>query len=128
MTLLLLRYNCIPFHQSSNFVWSLSNYPGSGIMLFGMTAYMFLFIAGASVTNISVSICLYSFEASSVICKDPSHSNNVSILFVLLELVLVCSLHYTCFVQQVILPSFVHEFCLLHLFYKMSSLTLYQML
>ena len=64
---------------------------------------MFLFVAtaGAGVFNISsVSICLYSLKASSVICKDPSLSDNASILFVLLELVLVSfhSLHYMCFI------------------------------
>ena len=34
-----------------------------------------------------------------MICKDPNHSDSASILFVLLELVLVsCSYCYTCFV------------------------------
>jgi len=130
MTLLLLRYNCIPLYQSLNFVWSLSNYPGSGTMLFSMTACMFSFVAGASATDISVSVCSYSFEAFSMIYRDPSHSNNVFISFVLLELVLVlfCSLYYTCFVQQVTLPSFIHGFCPLHLSCKVSLLMLYQIL
>ena len=54
----------------------------------------------ASTTDISVSVCLYSFEASSVIYKDPSHSDNATILFILLELILVplSSLCYMCFV------------------------------
>ena len=102
MILLLLRYNCIPLYQSSNFVWFLSNHPESRTMLFGMTAYTFSFIvAGAGTINISVSVCLYLLEASSVICRDPSYSNNASILFVLLELVLILlhSLYYTCFIQ-----------------------------
>ena len=102
MILLLLRYNCIPLHQSSNFVWSLSNYPGSRTMLFNMTAYTFSFIAGAgaSATDISVSVCLYSFEISFMICKNSSCSDNASISFILLELVLVSlySLHYIYFV------------------------------
>ena len=57
--------------------------------------------AGASATDISVSVGSYSsVEASSLICKDPSHSDSTSILFALLELVLVpSSLPYTCFVS-----------------------------
>jgi len=64
-------------------------------MFFGIPAYTFLLIptaAGAGAADISVFICSYLLEASSVICKDPSCSDNTSILFVLLELVLV-SLH-----------------------------------
>ena len=101
ITLLLLRYNYISLHQSSNFVWSLSNHPGSGPILFDMTACIFLFAsAGAGAADISVSVCLYLLETSSVICKDPSCSDNVSISFVLLELVLVPfhSLYYMYFV------------------------------
>ena len=102
MTLLLLRNNLIPLHQSSNFIWSLSNHPGSSTIFFGILAYMFLLTpvaTGAGADDISVSICLSLFEASSMICKDSSHSDNALILFVLLELVLVslCSLHYMCF-------------------------------
>jgi len=72
-------------------------------MFFDIPAYIFLLIAagtGAGATDISVSICLYSFEASSMICRDLSHSNNALILFILLELVLVPlrSLHYICFI------------------------------
>ncbi len=64
---------------------------------------MFLLATAAAVagaTDISVSVCLYSsVEASLLICKDPSHSDNASILFVLLELVLSShSLYYTFFV------------------------------
>ena len=102
MILLLLRYNCIPLYQSSNFVWSPSNHSESRTMLFGMTAYTFSFIvAGAGTINISVSDCLYLLEASSVICRDSSYSNNAFILFVLLELVLVFlhSLYYIYFIQ-----------------------------
>ena len=96
ITLLLLRNNLIPLHQSSNFDQSPSNHPGSGIMFFGNPACIFpLFttVSGASATNISfMVVCLYSSEASSVICKDPNCSNNASISFVLLELVLILSL------------------------------------
>ena len=70
-------------------------------MFFGIPACMFsLIVAGTGATDIFVSICLYLFEASSVICRDSSHSDNASILFVLLELILVPfhSLHYMCFV------------------------------
>jgi len=72
-------------------------------MFFGIPAYIFLLFAtatGAGAADISMSVCSYSLEASSVICKDPSYSDNVSILFVLLELILVllCSLNYTCFI------------------------------
>ena len=106
MTLLLLRNNLIPLHQSSNFVRSLSNYPGSGTMFFGNPAWMFSLFAtaaGAGATDISsVVVCSYSSEASSVICKDPSHSDNASISFVLLELIVVlsCSFSYMCFVPD----------------------------
>jgi len=72
-------------------------------MLFGIPACMFLLVAAAAgigATDISVFVCLYSLEASSVICKDPSHSNNASISFVLLKLVLVPlhSFYYTYFI------------------------------
>ena len=54
ITLLLLRNNLISLHQSSNFVWSLSNYPRSGTILLDITACIFLF-AGVGTTNISLS-------------------------------------------------------------------------
>ena len=104
LTLLLLRNNLIPLHQSSNFDRSLLNYPGSSTIFFSNPAWMFSLTATAIVagaTDISVSVGLYlSVEASSLICKDPSHSDNASISFVLLELVLSSrSLHYTCFIS-----------------------------
>ena len=63
MTLLLLRNNHIPFHQSLNFVWSLSNYPGSSTIFFSISVYMFLLLiagasASASAVDISMSILL----------------------------------------------------------------------
>ena len=120
--LLLLRNNCIPLYQSLNFVWSPLNHPGSGTMLFDITAYIFLF----SGTDISVFVCSYLFEVSSLICRDPSHSNNTLILSVLLELVLVplCSLHYIYFVQQMVLSNFVHGYYPLHFSCKVSLLML----
>ena len=75
-------------------------------MLFDITACIFLFAsagagAGAGAADISISVFLYLLEAFSMICKDPSCSDNASISFVLLELVLVPfhSLYYMCFVQ-----------------------------
>ena len=102
-TLLLLRNNRIPLHQSLNFVQLPSNYPGSGTIFFGNPVWMFSLFATAAdagATDISsVVVCSYSSEASSVICKDPNRSDSASISFVLLELVLVsCSYCYTCFV------------------------------
>ena len=61
MTLLLLRNSLIPLHQSSNFIQSPLNYPGSSTLFFGILACTFLLItgtAGADATDISVSICL----------------------------------------------------------------------
>ena len=97
VTLLLLRNNLIPLYQSSNFVWSPSNYPGSGTMFLAGS-----FTVGASAVNISMSVHLSLLETSSVILRDPSCSDNASISFVLLELVLVslCSLHYICFIPD----------------------------
>ena len=75
-------------------------------MFFGIPAYTFSLFAtatGAGTTNISsVVVHLYSLEASSVICKDLSCSDNASVLFVLLELVLVPlhSLYYICFIPN----------------------------
>ena len=98
MTLLLLRNSLIPLYQSSNFVRSPLNHPGSGIIFFNIPICLFSLIitAGAGAVDISsVVVCLYSFEASSVIFKDPSHSDNASILFILLY-----SLNYMCFVPD----------------------------
>jgi len=54
----------------------------------------------AGTTDISVSVHSSLVKTSSMICKDPSHSENTSILFVLLQLVVVssCSYCYMCFV------------------------------
>ena len=101
MTLLLLRNNLIPLYQSSNFIRSLSNHSGSSTIFFDIPACMFSLISiAASVGVDNISAFIHSLEAFSVICKDPSHSDNASISFVLLELILVllCRLSYTCFV------------------------------
>ena len=100
LTLLLLRNNLIPLHQSSNFVQLPSNHPGSRTMLFGIAADSFTAGVAAGAVDISMSICLSFVEASLLICEDPSHSDNASISFIFLELVLVpCSLPYMCFVS-----------------------------
>ena len=97
MTLLLLRNSRIPLYQSSNFVRSPSNYPGSGTIFFGISTNTFLPISmamDAGAVDISVSVCsLVLFEASSVILRDPNLSDNASKSFVHLELVLfiLCS-------------------------------------
>jgi len=69
-------------------------------MLLGIPANSFTTGIAAGAVNISVSFCSLFVEASSLICKDPSHSDNASISFVLLKLVLVssCSYCYMCFV------------------------------
>ena len=56
---------------------------------------------GAGVPDISVSVGLYLLvETPSLICRDPNCSDNASISFVLLELVLASySLHYMCFIS-----------------------------
>ena len=118
MTLLFLRKSYIPFYQSLNFVLSLSNYSGSGTMLFGITAYSLVFIiTGTYATDITSSNCsIVSSEILFMIYKDPSLSNSTSMLSVLLELVLVllCGLHHMCFIYHlsVALSNFVHR--LLH--------------
>ena len=129
----LLYQPSIRFSLGTNSKVSSLQHPGSGTIFFGNPAWTFLLIVAAAVagaTDISVSVCLYSsIEASSLICKDPSCSDNASILFVLLELVLSSrSFHYTCFTsRQVTLSRFVCRFVLLHLSCKVSSSMLYQM-
>jgi len=96
MTLLLLRNNLIPLHQSSNFIQSLSNHPGSGTIPLGIIVCPFLFAgAGAGATNISLSDYLYiSSEALFMIFKDSNLLDNALISFVLCELIL--SSHRLC--------------------------------
>jgi len=57
-------------------------------MLLGIPANSFIAGVVAGAVEISVSICSSLIEASSLICKDPSHSDNAFILLVLLGLVL----------------------------------------
>ena len=59
-------------------------------MFFGISAYTILLFT-ASAMDISMSVCSSLFEASFVIIKDSSLSDNASILFVFLELIFVSS-------------------------------------
>ena len=70
---------------------------------------LFATAASAGTTDISVSVHSYLLEASSVICKNPSCSDNALISFILLELVLVllCSLNYMFHSRQVTLSSII---------------------
>ena len=98
MTLLLLRNNQIPLHQSSNFVLFLSNHPESGTIFFSMVAYVLFIVAGTGATDILLSDhSLVSSETLFMICKNPSLSDSASILSICLELVLVLLIVYaTC--------------------------------
>ena len=92
ITLLLLRNNLISLYQSLNFIRSPSNHPESGTIFLGNPAYTFSWpvtAISAGAVDISVSVCLLSVEASSVILRDSSYSDNASILFILLELIVV---------------------------------------
>ena len=116
-------YTC-PNPNPSPSLSTLSSYnTGSGTILFGNPACTFslaVAAAAAGATDISVSARSYSsVEVFSLICKDPSRSDNTSISLALLEPVLSFrSLYYPCFVCRS---------ALLHLSCKVSSLTLYQM-
>ena len=55
MTLLLLRNSLISLHQSSNFVWSPSNYPGSSTIFFGILLWQLLVTKTNSNTNKQIS-------------------------------------------------------------------------
>ena len=79
-TLLFLRNNHIPLHQSSNFVLFPSNHSGSGTIFFSIAACLLSFvIASAGAVDISSSDHSYvSSEVLFVICKDPSLSDSVS--------------------------------------------------
>ena len=104
-TLLLLRNNWIPLHQSLNFVLSLSNHPRSRTMLFGVIVYMFLLYTAStgavdisSVSGIAGSVLLFD-TLSLVILNNPNISSNTSIVSELCPAVLsVCGLYHNCFV------------------------------
>ena len=83
-TLLLLRNKQIPLYQSSNFVLSPLNYPGSRTIVF--VGVLLLYTASASAVDIlSVSgiagLVLLFDTLSSVILNDPIISSNASIVF-----------------------------------------------
>ena len=71
-------------------------------MFLGITVCLLVFIVtGTGATDIASSDrSVVSSEVSFVICKDSSRSDSASMLFVLLELVLVlfCGLHHTYFI------------------------------
>jgi len=132
MTLLLLKNNCIPFHQSSNFVQSLLNHSGFETILFGITAYALLFVVtGTSALNISLSDCLYvSCEALFIICKNLNFSDSISISSIHLEIILVLLIVYTTHVLfyhlVVTSPNLSVDLITMYFsFCKVSLLTLY---
>jgi len=104
-TLLLLKNNCIPLYQSSNFTQSLLNHPGSGTILFGILVCVFLlYTAGAGAVNISSvssvarSVLLFDM-LSSVILSNPNISSSASIASGLCCTVLsVHGFYHNCFV------------------------------
>ena len=82
-TLLLLRNNYISLYQSSNFVQSLLNHPGSRTILFGTFVCMFsLYTVGAvniaSVSGIAGFVLLFD-TLSLVILSDPNISSSTLI-------------------------------------------------
>ena len=87
MTLLLLRNNWILLYQSSNFIQLLSNYCGSGTILFGIIIYAVslctVSVDASDISSDTGSIVLFLFEVqSSVILNDPNISSSTSILVV----------------------------------------------
>ena len=84
LTLLFLKNNHIPLHQSSNFIQLLSNNPGSRTILFSITAYtILLYTAGISTVNIfsnAGSVVLFPSDVYSlVIFNDPNISSSTSL-------------------------------------------------
>ena len=80
ITLLLLRNNLIPLHQSSNFVLSPLNHLGLGIIFLGNSACLLFFYISTGAVDISSVYSVLFSEASSIIYKNPSYSDNISIL------------------------------------------------
>ena len=97
--LLLFKKSRILFHQSLNFILSLSNYLRSKTMLFGILACLLFISAGIPDITVFVLSFIYS-KVSSMICKDSNYFDNTSMSSILLELILIslCSLHYICFI------------------------------
>ena len=93
-------------------------------MFLGMTAYLLVFVVTSTgaidIASSDHSIVL--FKVLFVIYKDPSCSDNTSMLSVLL-----CGLYHTCFIYHlaVTLPNFIYELITIHLSYKISSVILY---
>ena len=102
ITLLLLRNNCIPLHQSSNFIQLLSNYPRSSIIFFGITACA-ISLCTVSISTVDISfnadfIILFLFEISSlVILNNPNISSSTLIpvaSWLYLSVLSVCGFYY----------------------------------
>jgi len=79
IVLLLLRNNLIPLYQSSNFILSLLNHPGSGTMFLGTLAYLLFSYIDTGIINILSVYFVILPETLFMICKDPSCSDNLSI-------------------------------------------------
>ena len=83
ITLLLLRNKWILLHQSSNFILSPLNYPGSGTIVFVSMLLVYTASASAgavnilSVSGVAGSVLLFD-TLSLVILNDPSISSNAS--------------------------------------------------
>ena len=99
MILLLLRNNLIFLHQSSNFVLPLLNHPGLGIMFLSTLACLLFSCVGTGTVDISIVYLVILSEASSMICKDPSLSDNILISFSVLTCFALCRLCYMCLVS-----------------------------
>ena len=79
ITLLLLRNNLISLHQSSNFILFPSDHSRSETMFLDNPIYSLFLFTGTSDVNILSIYSVVLSEASFVIYKSPSHSDNTSI-------------------------------------------------
>ena len=99
ITLLLLRNSWILLYQSSNFILSPLNHPGSRTMLFVSMFLLCTAVTGAvnisSVSGIAGSVLWFN-TLSSVILSDPNISSNTSITSELCFAILsVCGFYHT---------------------------------
>ena len=131
MTLLLLRNNLIPLHQSLNFVLSLLNHSRSGTMFLGTPACPLFPCVDTGAIDISSVYSIVLSETSFVICKNSSYSDNVSISLSWYQLIFVsCGLTTYILFFPIVKPSII--LCRLTTsvlsFCKVSLPTIYQML
>ena len=99
-TLLLLRNKWISLHQSSNFVLSPSNHPGSGTIVFVGTLLLYTAGTGAGTVDIlsvsGVTGLVFLFDMLSlVILNDRSISSNASIVSIFCPAVLAVLCFFT---------------------------------